>query len=420
MPRRPSLRLRVAAAFAGLGALLSLLLTAGIWYAAHDVSRRLMDQTLKAELEDYMARRARNPLSLPPDSASLRGYLVPAGAPKAELPPPLRGLALGQHEVRIEAVPYRVAIAEQQGDRYLILFNEERQQRRERRFLGYLASGGLIMTLLAAAGGLWLAGRVIAPVTEFAGAVRAARPEDPPRLARRYPGDDEIGELARDFDQYLSRIAAFLERERAFAADASHELRTPLAVIRGAAEVLTEDPALSPAQRERVARITRAAAQMSELIAALLLLAREEDDPVEDPCDAVQIVRDCIERHLPLARQRRTDLGLEAPVPVTLPVPAALFAIVVANLVHNAVAHTSGGSVTVRLEPGGLTVADTGVGIRDGEIGRVFERYYRGEGSSGAGIGLSLVKRVCDRLGWQITLAPGEGGGTLASLRFPD
>ena len=74
MRRRHSLRSRVALAFAGLGAALALLLTVGIWFAAHDVSRRLIDQTLRAELEDYMARRARNPNSLPPDTASLRGY----------------------------------------------------------------------------------------------------------------------------------------------------------------------------------------------------------------------------------------------------------------------------------------------------------------------------------------------------------
>ena len=73
MARRHSFRLRVAAAFAGLGATLSILLSAGIWIAALDVSQRLMDQTLKAELDDYMARRERNPRSLPPNSASQRG-----------------------------------------------------------------------------------------------------------------------------------------------------------------------------------------------------------------------------------------------------------------------------------------------------------------------------------------------------------
>lgn len=418
MNRRRSLRFRVAIAFAGLGALLSLLLTVGIWFAAHDVSRRLMDQTLKAELEDYMARRARNPLSLPPDTAGLRGYLVEAGSSGEALPPALRGLAVGQHEVELEGLPFRIAVAERNGDRYLILFNEERQRLREGRFLGYLAGGGLLMTLLAAVGGLWLAGRVIAPVTEFARAVRSAHPEDPPRLAESHPTEDEIGELARDFDHYLHRIAAFLERERAFAADASHELRTPLAVIRGAAEVLADDPGLTPVQAERVARISRAAAQMTELIAALLLLAREESTPIETACDAVQIARDCIERYQPLAQPRGTRLSLEAPAAVRLPVPAAMFAIVVANLVRNAVAHTSEGSIVVRLDATHLQVQDDGVGIRDREIGQVFDRYYRGAASSGAGIGLALVKRICERHGWQIALECPPAGGTVATLRF--
>jgi signal transduction histidine kinase len=418
MARRHSLRRRVALAFAGLGAALSLLLTTGIWLAAHDVSRRLIDQTLKAELEDYMARRARNPHSIPPATASLRGYLVPAGAAGEDVPPAIRNLPVGQHEIELDAVPYRVAVAERDGDRYLILFSEERQRLREQRFLGYLIAGGLLMTLLASVGGRWLAGRVIAPVAELAAAVGAAEPEKPPRLADRHQNDDEIAELARAFDHYLARLAAFLERERTFAADASHELRTPLAVIRGAAEVLADDATLNEAQAARIARIQRATEDMSDLIAALLLLAREENASIEEPCDAVQIARDCLDRYQPLAKPRGTALSLEAPAPVKLPVPAAMFAIVVANLVHNAVAHTDNGTVAVHIDVEALTVRDTGVGIRDSEIGQVFQRYYRGAESKGVGIGLSLVKRICDRHGWHIELESPTAGGTVATLRF--
>lgn len=420
MARRRSLRLRVAIAFAGLGAALSLLLSLGIWFATHDVSRRLMDQTLKAELEDYMTRRARNPNSLPPATASLRGYFMPGGSAGAELPPPLRTLAAGQHEIELDGIPWRAAVAEKDGSRYVILFDEARQKRREQRFLGYLVAGAALMTLLAAVGGLWLAGRVIAPVTELARAVTDADPESPPRLPAiaAAAAGDEIDELAHAFERYLARLAAFVERERSFAADASHELRTPLAVIRGAAEVLAEDPGLDAAQRERVARIERAAEEMAQLIAALLLLAREDYAPLEESCDATRIAAACIERYRTLAASRGTTLKLDAPATVELKVPPALFAIVIANLVHNAVAHTRDGVIAVALDPASLTVRDSGSGIGDEALARVFERHYRGPESAGAGIGLFLVKRICDRLGWQVELHSDPVKGTTAALRF--
>jgi signal transduction histidine kinase len=421
MARRRSLRLRVAMAFAGLGAALSLLLSLGIWFATLDVSQRLMDQTLTAELEDYMARRARNPNSLPPAAASLRGYSMALGSAGADLPPALRTLPVGQHEIELDGIPYRAAVAEKDGSRYVILFDEVRQKRRQQRFLAYLIGGATLMTLLAAIGGLWLAGRVIAPVTELARAVAGADPESPPRLARiaaaAAPGD-EIDELAQAFDRYLVRLAAFVERERSFAADASHELRTPLAVIRGAAEVLAEDPGLDAAQHERVARIERAAEEMAQLIAALLLLAREEGTPQDESCDATRIATACIERYRTLAASRGTTLKLAAPSTVELRVPPALFAIVIANLVHNAVAHTRDGEIAVALDPASLTVRDSGSGIGDEALARVFERHYRGPDSAGAGIGLFLVKRVCERLGWRVRLQSDLEKGTTVRLDF--
>lgn len=418
MARRHSLRLRVALAFAGLGAALSLLFALGIWYAAHDVSRRLMDETLAAELDDYMARRARNPHSLPPATASLNGYLIRPGETPPDLPPDIAGLPPGRHEIAIDGIPHRVAVADRDGERFVLLFNETRQQRREQHFIDYLTAGAAAMTLLAAIGGLWLAGQVIAPVTELARAVGRAAPGTPLRLAMAGAPGDEIDELARAFDHYLARLAAFIERERAFSADASHELRTPLAAIRGAAEVLADDPGLSPAQIARVARIARATEEMGELIPALLLLAREEDAPPETPCDAGSIAANCIERYRGLAATRHTRIDFEKTGEVRLAVPAAFFAIVVANLVHNAVSHTRDGEVVVKLDPEQLVVGDTGSGIPAADLAHVFERHYRGPESAGAGIGLSLVKRICERLHWRIALASHPVEGTTVALHF--
>ncbi len=189
-------------------------------------------------------------------------------------------------------------------------------------------------------------------------------------------------------------------------------------MIRGAAEVLADDPHLSAAQRERVARIERATAAMAELIAALLLLAREDAASIKESCDARTIAVECVERYRPLATSRGTTLALDGTDAVALWAPPALFAIVVANLVHNAVAHTRDGHITVALDPHTLTVRDSGSGIQDEALARVFERHYRGPDSEGAGIGLFLVKRICDRLGWRISLQSDPLAGTTATLLF--
>lgn len=420
MRRRPSLRLRVALAFAGLGAVSSLLLATALWFAAHDVSRRLMDETLDAEMADYMARRARNPHSLPPATASLTGYFVDATAAVPDIPSSLRSLPPGRHEIILDMIPYRVQVAAQDNARFILLFNETRQQRREEGFLLYLVGGALCMTLFAALGGSWLARRVIAPVTQLARSVSDAQAHPRPRLATGLPADeeaDEIEELARAFDRYVERLAAFIDRERAFAADASHELRTPLAVIQGAAEVLAEDPELTTAQRQRIARIERAALEMTELITALLLLAREEDVELEADCDARRVVIDNVERYRPLAANQGTTITLDAQA-VTLAAHPALFAIVVANLIRNAVTHTRASVISITLDATTLTVHDDGVGIDDAVQDRLFERHARGPQSTGSGIGLSLVKRICDRLHWRIELRSGPASGTTVTLSF--
>ena len=420
MRRRASLRRRVAFAFAGFGATVSLLLAVALYVSAHDVGQRLIDETLRAELDDYMARRSRNPHSLPPATLSLRGYISAPGESGYEPPEAVRDLPAGRHEIRLDDVPYRVAVAEGDGARYFMLFNETRQQVRERRFLAYLAASVLFMTLLVAAGGLWLARRVIAPVTELARQVGGAEPDAPPQLVAEDAPDDEVGELARVFDRYLQRLRAFVERERAFAADVSHELRTPLAVIQGAVEVLHEDPALSAAQSVRLDRIERAAVDMAELIRALLLLAREKSDETqaEERCNAAEVLRECIDKHRHLVASRRTEIALDLAAEPELPAERTLLAVVVGNLIRNAFAYTESGQVSIRLDAERLTVADTGVGIRAEDLGRVFQRYYKGSASQGSGIGLSLVKRICDRYGWEIAIESREGEGTSARLVF--
>lgn len=414
-----SLRFRLAATFACFGALVSILLSAGLSIAAHDQNQRLMDEALSSEIEDTFSRRQRNPKALPPATVSIRGYIYDKEAGATEVPAEVRALPPGRHQQTIAGIPYRIAVADKGMDRYAMLFNEQDHRRREERFWLFWIAATLLMTLAAGGIGWWLSGRIVSPVSELARRVAAARIDDDPEGVAAGFREDEIGQLARVFGGYLARMRSFSERERAFTTDVSHELRTPLAIILGAVELLDDDAQLDERQRQRLARIDRAARQMIDLTATLMVLAREphSEDDLDHECDVAEAIGEVIEAYRTLARPEvALDLVVQGRPKVS--VERCLLDIVVANLIRNALAHTERGSVTVTVDAQSLAVADTGRGIPDEEIGKVFDLYFKGSTSAGAGIGLSLVKRICDRQGWQIAIESRTGGGTTILLRL--
>jgi signal transduction histidine kinase len=415
---RHSLRFKLALTFATFGAMVSLLLSLGLSFAAHNLGEHLMDETLRAEIDDYISRRTRNPSSLPPATLSIQGYVLSQGQSNESIPLELLSLNNGEYQLTLNETPYRVAVEDKNGERYFMLFNEKRQRNREDSFRVYLMTGALIMVLLSAWVGWWLAGRVVAPVAELARRVSQASPEgDAEAVSRGFP-DDEIGQLAHVFAAYLKRMRAFIDRERDFTSDVSHELRTPLAIMQGVVELIEDDPLLNEKQRERIARITRANREMINLTTALLLMSRENtNEALMLDCDMCEVVSASIEMHRHLLSEQ-TSVSLACHSHPHVAAERTLLSIVVANLIRNAFSHTPSGSVAITVEDNSLTVSDTGTGIRGEEIGKVFQRHFKGSGSTGSGIGLSLVKRICDRYGWETIIDSSEGHGTSAQLIY--
>jgi signal transduction histidine kinase len=418
--RRRSFRFRVAINFAGFGALVSLLLCTGVYVFAHDMGQRLMDETLQAEMQDYLARLKGNPMAQLPATLTLSGYVLDGSRSDSAVPPTLHALAAGKHDIVLDGMSHRVLASERSGRRYLFLFNESLQFKRERDSLLFLGMGALVMTLLSALGGFWLARRVVAPVTELATRVGAAGPDGASLLDAADRNRDELEELAIVFERYLARIQSCMERERDFTANVSHELRTPLAIIRGAVEVLEEDAALSREQRQCLDRIERASHDMADLTSALLHLAREESvrTTESESCDMTGVVRETVEKYRTLNEDRALDIRMDIPRDVNLPVARTLAVVVVDNLVGNALHHAGSTRIDIRLEQDHLVIRDSGAGIAASDLGQVFLRHYRGAHSAGAGIGLSLVKRICELHGWEVQIESAPGHGTTVSLLF--
>lgn len=422
MRRRHSLRFRVAFVFAGFGALLSLLLSGLLFISAQHLGNQLIDETLLAELDDSVARHGRNPSFIPPNTISIKGFVSSEKESSRNIPGEVKRLHPGIHNVNIDDHHYRVLVAEREGASYFMLFDTDSQRQREDEFASFLIGFTLFMTLASAGGGFWLAIRIVAPVTRLADQVAQAEPGMSHLPLSKLARDDEVGELARAFERYVQRLAEFIEREKYFTGDVSHELRTPLAVIVGAVEVLEQDASLSDKQNERLIRIKRAAQDMIEMTRALLLMSREHQVGADEPlCPVAPVVKDSAEKHRDLLKGRPVELKLALRAEPSLPVEHALLEIVVSNLLRNAIFHTQVGCIQLTLESDKLVVSDTGIGMDIEERSRVFERHYKGQQSAGFGVGLSLVKRICERYGWHIVIESTSGQGTTVTVNFiPD
>lgn len=412
------LRGRVALFFAGFGALVSLIMAVVLYRGAHDLGQRLIDETLSAELDDYIARRERNPASLPPSTVIVQGYVREADG-TGNVPDYLTGLPLGRHDIHLGTLSYRVAILERGGARYYLLYDTSLQARREYRFAWMLGLMAVAMTLLSTLGGAWLSRTVVAPVADLAAKVRHRSPDDWEQpLADDFP-TGEVGELARVFDRHLIRMRAFIERERAFSADISHELRTALSVILSATEMLLDDDTLSDKQKARIGRIERAARDMAELGTALLLMVREEYSlAAGGVCVLADVVRQVVEKQRHLLGSKPVEVEVHTNPELILSADAGLVEIMVSNLIRNAFSYTAAGTVVVLQDASSLTVSDTGKGIPGHAVEQVFIRHFRDMASEGAGIGLSLVKRICDRYGWHVRLESSEQSGTSVKVSF--
>ena len=313
--------------------------------------------------------------------------------------------------------------------------------------LAELITGGALLALLAACGS-WLIARGLAPLNRMASTADLIT-SNGDLTARMSDPDDrqEIGRLAGAINTMLDRIqqafGARLRSEqkvRQFAADASHELRTPLTTIRGYAELYRQG-ALGPGELPNaMRRIEQEADRMSRLVAELLELARLDRESSLDltETDLAALAVDAVAD----ARAVEPDRPVSADVPASLVVTADEPRIrqVLANLLGNVRAHTPPGTpVMVRVFPAGdgavLEVSDAGPGMSAQDAARAFDRFHRGArgggvdvpppvavgagGSTGSGLGLSIVQAIAAAPGGDVRLRTAPGAGTTVHVWIP-
>src|SRR5574343_273076 len=240
----------------------------------------------------------------------------------------------------------------------------------------------------------------------------------------------ELQAPVQALDALFARIATLLESERRFTADAAHELRTPIAVIRTQAQVAlgaTDEAGRRHALQATVAGCDRA----TQLVQQLLTLARLEGSDATRaaaPLDLQPLARRVLAELAPQALDRGQQLSLDAEAACPLAADEALCAMLLRNLVDNALRHSPEGA-TVQVAPapaaGGaeLVVEDSGPGLPEADLARLGERFFRAgasQASGGSGLGWSIVRRIAQAQRAEVLLDRSPTlGGLRVRVRWP-
>jgi two-component system sensor histidine kinase BaeS len=328
--------------------------------------------------------------------------------------------------VSVDGESYLFAARNVQGRGFVLLRPKDPSFADWQPFLLALLIAGAIAAVLAAVGSFLTARAIARPVRRVAEASRSlaegVSPDPVP-----VEGSAELALLATSFNEMAEQLNKAKEAERNFLLSVSHELKTPLTAIRGYAEAL-EDGAVSP--EEAAETIREEGRRLERLVRDLLDLARMNRPEFaihREQIDLAEVGREAVRRYEGEARASSVELYAVASEDAGATADPDRVLQVVSNLVENALRSTPpGGAVHVRSGPGVIEVVDTGVGLAAEDVLHAFERFYLHDRVGipdgrrwSSGLGLALVKELCDRMGGSVELESTLGKGTTFTVRLP-
>lgn len=421
--RRPlSLQKRVLAAVLGLVLLIWLLISAAIWLDARHELDELLDAHLAQAAALLVMQQQGGELERDdgaPDAASLHRYapkvafqvfhegrlaLRSSNAPASPMLA-LRdiGRRAGFHTVSLAGQRWRVFASRGAEQDVQVFVGEQLDARADillavlRGALWPMLLGLPILALLL----IWAIRRGLAPLRELGQSLSQRSPLSLQPLALR-DAPSELTPPVQALNALFERIATLLDAERRFTADAAHELRTPIAAIRAQAQVALGER--DDARRgHALAATLQGCDRANRLVEQMLTLARLEAEqlPMGACVDMATLTRRVLAELAPEALARQQDLSLSAPERCPVSGSETLLAVLVRNLVDNALRYSPVGSrIEVALSVHGdtlrLRVSDSGPGLSEPDLARLGERFFRvlGTGAAGSGLGWSIVQRI--------------------------
>lgn len=417
------LKSRIRDVFLLQGIIAAVLLVIGTFIGNQLMAEGLLRDRIRTESDRMWDLVQRDPAKPLPNGFGYQAWFVPTGMQPDTVPPQLRVTSPGFH--RDPDGGSMVYVGEHAEGR-LYLRVEPAFASRLVQWSSILAA---MLSLIAIATLSWLGHRrfqrMMAPLERLSHAAERWRPESTvsqeliEASAIREPLD-EVERLRHALIDMTTRMDAFVRRERDFTRDASHELRTPLTVIRLAGDLLQGEEGLSARGGRAVQRIQSQSTQMEGLVDAFLLLARDPRLPMAvTETSLAEVVESEVEQARERLGSKPVVLRTQINAYPVIDAPARLPAVVLGQLLQNACDFTERGEIIVSVGTDRIEIRDTGVGMDDAALDRVFEPFFRADaGTESRGLGLNVVRRLVDRMGWTVALDSKPGVGTTAIVRF--
>ncbi len=234
--------------------------------------------------------------------------------------------------------------------------------------------------------------------------------------------DGEVKPLIDAISQLGERLDSYITRERNFTRNASHELRTPLTVINVATDMMLIDTQSPEKSQRMLLKIKRASSDMESLIELFLMLAREDTgSTTRIEVNLNQLVSEQIDRMNFLTADKKVDIRLTEKAQLRVSASETVLTVMLGNLIRNAILYTDEGNIDITIDEQKISITDSGRGIPQSKLESIFEPFERvdmDDRVAGYGIGLTIVKRLCDRFGWNIQVSSLANQGTSFVISF--
>ena len=324
-------------------------------------------------------------------------------------------------------LPFRVAYLPRKGAGVVYLgFADEGAARMMRRLTERFVQiwfGMVVLGFLISAAGAYRTLRRVERITEAVARIGA---EDLSGRLPEGPHRDEISRLSRTFNHMLERVQSSVHQLRVLTDSVAHDMRSPVTAIRGSLEVALSDGE-GQAWREPVADAIEKLDQLAETLNTSLDLAEAEAGALRlrrEPLDLGELVRQLIDLYQPAMAERRHEVICDLQEGVVIDGDPSLISRAITNLLDNEVVHLPlGCRVSVALRRGDgkarLVVEDDGPGFPAGLRARAFERFVKGQHSTGRGLGLAFVNAVVQAHGGGVAITDRDGAGAVISVTVP-